>query len=282
MATLLEQLRQQGPTGTETQQISNLLSARSGKATAPGATPRATNIQEQVQDQLTRGQLKDVAQQSALQSAQLGQEQRAVEQQYAQQQAQLDEQSISQQETYQRQVDAALKDYSRNIKQLDVTRQGAKVEQLGFQLRLSNQSYIMQLKTEAARDRITSEAGFREALQRSIFADEIDLFSSDLDFRMLLKVDDAQFMRQLASMDIDTAMAIASAEAKANSTQAIVSGTSQLIQGAATYAANKPASTETVSISGGFNPEALTSEEAVQTRPWWETQSTEPGNMSRS
>jgi len=236
MATLLEQLRQQGPTGTQTQQVESLLSARSGKATGPGAAPRATNIQEQVQDQLTRNQLTDVAQQANLQSQQQGQEQRAVEQQFAQQKAQLDEQSISSQETYQRQVEASLKDYQRIIKQLDVAKQGAKVEQLGFQLRLSNQNYIMKLKDTAARDKITSAVSFNEALQRTVFADEIDLLSSDLDFRMLLKADDATFNKMLAQIDIDTALEIAKAQAKDTAAQQTVSGVNTLIQAGATYA----------------------------------------------
>jgi hypothetical protein len=220
----------------QTEQAQNLLSARSGKATAPGAAPRATNIQEQVQDQLTRGQLSEVAQQASLQSRQQGQEQRAVEQQFAQQTAQLNEQDIASQETYQRQVEAALKDYQRNIKQLDVAKQGAKVEQLGFQLRLSNQNYLMQLKNAAARDRITSAVGFQEALQRTVFADEIDLMSSDLDFRMLLKADDAQFNKMLAQIDIDTALEIAKAQAKDAAAQQTVSGINQLIQAGASYA----------------------------------------------
>ena len=281
MATLLEQLRQQGPTGTQTQQVENLLSARTGKASAPGSGPRATNIQEQVQDQLTRGQLADVAQQASLQAQQQGQEQRAVEQQFQQQKAQLNEQDISTQEAYQRQVEASLKDYQRNIKQLDVAKQAAKVEQLGFQLRLTNQNYIMQLKDAAARDRITSEIGFREALQRTIYKDEIDLLSSDLDFRMLLKADEAEFQKMLAKIDIDTALAIAAASAKDAAAQSIVSGVNKLVTAGATYASTPGAEQTTVGGSN-FNPEAFSSEEAIQTRPWWETenQSVEPGNMS--
>lgn len=240
MASLLEQLRQQGPTGNQTEAVQNLLQARSGKAVGAGGGPRASNIQEQVQNKLTETQLTDVAQQASLQAQQRGQEQRGVEQQFAQQKAELTEQDISSQETYQRQVEATLKDYERNIKILDVTKQGAKIEQMGFQLRLSNQNYIMQLKDAAARDRITNSLAFNEALQRTIFADEIDLISSDLDFRMLLKADDAEFQKMLARIDIDTALAIASSQAKDTAAQQTVSGVNQLIQAGATYASSKP------------------------------------------
>jgi hypothetical protein len=248
MATLLEQLRQQGPTGEQTQQVQSLLSARTGKATAPGAAPRATNIQEQVQDQLTRGQLADTAQQASMQAQQQGQEQRAVEQQFQQQRAQLNEQDINTQEAYQRQVEASLKDYQRNIKQLNVAKQAAKVEQLGFQLRLSNQNYIMQLKDAAARDRITNAVSFNEALQRTIFKDEIDLLSSDLDFRMLLKADEAEFQKMLAKIDIDTALAIAAASAKDSATQSIVSGVNKFVTAGATYTSR--ADTTTMDLTG--------------------------------
>lgn len=237
MATLLEQLRQQAPSAVnQTEAVQGLLDARSGKAIDDTGGPRATNIQEQVQNKLTETQLKEIAQQANLQAEQLGQEQRGVQQQFAQQKEQLNETEITAQETYQRQVEASLNDYERNIKTLDVAKQGAKVEQLGFQLRLSNQNYIMQLKTEAARDKITSEAAFREALQRTIFADEIDLFSSDLDFRMLLKADDAQFQKMIAQIDIDTALAIASSAAKDAAAQQITSGVKTLVEAGATYA----------------------------------------------
>lgn len=237
MASLIEQLRMQPPPASGyTEAVQNLMQAKSGKAIDETGGPRATNIQEQVQNKLAETQTKEVAQQANLQAQQRGQEQRAVEQQFAQQKTQLREEEISTQETYQRQVEAALNDYQRGLKTLDVNKQAAKVEQLGFQLRLSNQNYIMQLKTEAARDKITSEAAFREALQRTVFADEIDLLGTDLDFRMLLKADDAKFLKELASIDIDTAMAIAASEAKAANTQAIVSGTTKVIEAGTTYA----------------------------------------------
>jgi hypothetical protein len=55
----------------------------------------------------------------------------------------------------------------------------------------------------------------------------------------------------------------------------------KLVTAGATYASTPGAEQTTVGGSN-FNPEAFSSEEAIQTRPWWETenQSVEPGNMS--
>jgi hypothetical protein len=243
MPTLLDQLRQQQPNlqaGTETSGIQKLLSARTGKATDEEGGPKATNLQEQIQDSLNRNQQVDIAQQAQLAATQRGQEQQAIEQQFKQQNLQLSEQSVSQQEAYQRQAQAALSDFQRGIRTLDVAKQGAKVEQLGFQLRLSNQTYIMKLKDAAARDKITSAIGFSEAIQRTIFADEQDLLGRDLDFRMLLKYDDAKFTKELGQMDIDTAMAIAAGQAKDAGAAAFTSGVTQIVTAGATIAAKAP------------------------------------------
>jgi len=252
MPTLLDQLRQQQPNleaGTETAGIQQLLSARTGKATGDEGGPKATNLQEQIQDTLNRQQLTGVAQQAQVAATQRGQEQQAVQQQFQQQNQQLDEQSIGQQEAYQRQAQAALSDFQRGIRTLDVTKQGAKVEQLGFQLRLSNQSYVSQLKDAAARAKITSAIGFSEAIQRSVFADEQDLLGRDLDFRMLLKYDDAKFTRELGQMDIDTAMAIAAGQAKDAGAAAFTSGVTQVVTAGATMAAKAPTTPTTPTAS---------------------------------
>lgn len=253
MPTLLEQLRQQQPNlsaGTETAGIQNLLSARTGKATEEEGGPRATNLQEQIQDTLNRNQQTEIAQQAQATATQRGQDQRAVEQQFQQQNQQLDEQSISQQEAYQRQAQAALSDFQRGIRTLDVSKQGAKVEQLGFQLRLSNQTYIMKLRDAATRDKITSAIGFTEAIQRAIFADEQELLGRDLDFRMFLKYDDAKFTKELANMDIDTAIAIASGQAKDAGAAAFTSGVTKIVEAGATYAAGQPKPAAASNTSG--------------------------------
>ena len=99
--------------------------------------------------------------------------------------------------------------------QLDIKKNQAKLEQAGFLMRLSDDKYTTNLQMNGRRDRLDSEAGFKEALLRTTFADELDLFNNDLEFRALMRADDRAFQERLAKMNIDMAIKLASAENQA-------------------------------------------------------------------
>jgi uncharacterized membrane protein YebE (DUF533 family) len=63
---------------------------------------------------------------------------------------------------------------------------------------------------------------FNEELQRSVWADEIEILNSDFSFKSTLRADERTFEREMANMDLDTAIALASsANQAAGMTQAL-------------------------------------------------------------
>lgn len=226
-------LAQQQPIApTQTQQAQQLLTTKAtGRAAGPGAAPKATNIQEQIAIQNTRLQQQELQKAGAEAAGQMGLQAAEAEQQYQQSVSELDEKQISAQEQYQREVEAVMRDLARGTRQIDFQRDQAKAEQIGFQLRLSNDKYINNLRTEGARNRLISAANFREQLQRTIFAEEEALLRSDLSFRALMSADEREFLRRLSEIDIENALALASSEAKGDNAKAMWGGIESVIKG---------------------------------------------------
>lgn len=220
------------PAPTQTQQVQQLLTTKAtGRATGPGAAPKATNIQEQVALSQARLQQQELQQAGKEAATQLGMQEQEATQQYEQSVADLDEKRISIQEQYQRQVEAVFRDLSRGTRELDFQKDAARAEQLGFQLRLSNDKYVNDLKREGARSRLTSEIAFKEALTLSIFAEEEKLYRSSLAFKSMIDAEDRSFNEKLAQMDMDLAQELAAAETDAMQTAAMYSGVAEMAKG---------------------------------------------------
>lgn len=124
---------------------------------------------------------------------------------------------------------------------------------MGFMLRLGNTQYTDQLQSEGKRARLDNAVSFNENLQRSIFSEEMDLFSSSLEFRNYMYADARDAQKQLSELDIEFAMQVAMADNKAAGSQMMWSGIGSMVGAGTKYAARgKP---------GTANENASTSEE---------------------
>jgi hypothetical protein len=88
----------------------------------------------------------------------------------------------------------------------------AQAEQLGFLARLSSDKYVTKLKNEGARARLDTNAGFKEAMMNAAFQNQQQLLNESFRLRGLLRADGRDFEKQLAQMDIETAMQVLEAE----------------------------------------------------------------------
>ena len=220
------------PAPTQTSQIQQLLTTKAtGRATGPTAAPKATNIQEQMAISQARLQQQELQQAGKEAGAKLGLEAQEAQQQYQQSRAELDEKQISSQEQYQRQAEAVFRDLARGTREIDFQKDSAKAEQLGFQLRLSNDQYVNNLKLEGMRSRLNSEIAFKEALTVSIFAEEEALYRSNLSFKSMIDANDRSFNERLSEMDIELALELASTEAKGQAMSNTISGFTQVVKG---------------------------------------------------
>jgi hypothetical protein len=147
---------------------------------------------------------------------------------FTQQKAELAQKSVQAKEIFANQTDELLQKFEQQQDLLGLDRYKAEADQLLFGMRMQNDKYIDKLKMEGARLRLTDQASFKEAMANTIFADELGLLKSDLEFQKLLfgdsltkqgaLADDARaFEKQLSAMDLELALKVAFSENDAKS-----------------------------------------------------------------
>lgn len=233
------------PLVNQTEQVQDLQAAKSGKASLTSSTsPRLSNIQEQVANQQAQQQVQQNQLQMQLQGEQAETSAQQQEQEISNRFAQMDESAAKQMDEYLSQSQSLVDQYNQGLRQLDLNKDKARLESIGFAARLANDSYVSKLQQEAARARLDNELAFNEALARSIFAEEEDMFQSDLAFRSLLNADARKFTEELADIDLGFAMQMASDENRAAAARQMWSGVGGLAgAGVQAYASSTPAST---------------------------------------
>lgn len=230
MANLLDTINQnsqaaatqeQGNTD-ETQKLSSLLRAKSGKAVDTSSGVAQSNLGEQSTvaqtNQAMRGQ---VAPQAAIQAA--GQQQQAAQQTQA---AGLQSQQISQSKKFddlstQLKTDATLSDLERNKGQIDQKRYDSQLNQVAQTLRLQNTQYVDNLQREGATARIDNTNGFNEQYEKAIFDNNAEVLTKNLNNKSILSANDNDFRRALAQMSASDAYSVYQAQAKADKDQAL-------------------------------------------------------------
>ncbi len=211
---------------------------KTGKAGTGQAAGDAelSNVQQQLAEQQTAAAAEQLQQAGTIAATELGQQQTAAEMQVSQQEFETEERRLNLNQQYQQSLTNLITEYEQNFAQLDARKQQAKLEQIGFLMRLADDKYTTQLQINGRRARLENEYAFKENLQRAVFDDELELLSSNLMFRQLLNMDNREWKEQMQDIDIDFAMQIALAETKAASTQAVISGVGEVVTaGAKTY-----------------------------------------------
>jgi hypothetical protein len=234
----------------QTSLISSLTAAKTGKALPESSAPRMSSLGEEQAQAQTATALGSLQQAGQAQALQVQQAEEKVDQAARIEGRQLDERELDLADELNRRTDGILADYERNGQKLDLTRNKARAEQLGFNLRLSNSRYMDDLRDAGRRSRLDNAIAFKDELTRAVFADEQELFVNDLSFRHLMRADDRTFADQMAQMDIDYALQIAETENKQANMQMMWSGIGGLTQaGIQGYGAYK---------SGAFDREVST------------------------
>lgn len=223
----------------QTEALSRISQAASGKAVpggTAGAVPsRSRQAELSVVDQVTRGQ-QELAKAGQIQALALGQQEQALKDSEEFKNRVLSDEQLASREKYLETQRGILTDYSSGQRQLDLTKDKAKLEQLGFSMRLSNDKYLNELENRARIAGLSDAISFEEELTRSIFADEEELFRNDLDFRAMISADQRTFQNELAQMDINMALDMAEASNRALSEKQMWDGIGGIVQaGASAY-----------------------------------------------
>ncbi|MEM4733287.1 MAG: hypothetical protein QXD70_02030 [Candidatus Bathyarchaeia archaeon] len=213
---------------------SQIQTGKAGTGLAAGDA-ELSNIQQQLAEQQTAAAAEQLQQEGTMEAAELGQQQEAAEMQVSQQEFETQERKLNLMQQYQQTLSTMLMEYEQSFAKLDARKQQAKLEQIGFLMRLADDKYITQLQINGRRARLENEYVFKENLQRAIFADELELLANNLMFRQLLNMDNREWKEQMQDIDVEFAIELAMAEAKSASTQAIVSGLGDTISAGAKF-----------------------------------------------
>lgn len=209
MANLLDQIRKnnqslqtQPVAEDQTQKIESLLRAKSGKSIGGGAVS-SSNLQEQQASVQNAGQMQQIAQGANI--MQQGQEQQFAGQQ---QREGIAAKEIEQSKKFDNiqtrlKTEQLLRDLERNKGEIDVNRDVAGLEQVGFNLRMQNKEYVDNLQREGNKARLDNHLTFQEALQKDIFGESERLIKSQMKNDNLLKENDRIFQRELTHMGVD-------------------------------------------------------------------------------
>lgn len=242
MKTLFDTLKGQLNPGKQpgvtdqTAQTQSLLRAKLGKSTGSGAAPGISNIQEQ----------------QAVKQAQLQNDQQGAEAQIAGQQ--LEQQNLNQQAQEQESMfdlaskradvvqnfnltsDNLLKEFERDKSKLSNAQDAAKLEQLGFNLRLQDQSYLANLKQNAEKAQLKDMNKFKIQAAKAAMGDDMAIFKDDVAFRKLMDSSDRAFQTELSKMNLGFAMDLAKQEAKTTQQIGLYTGVGNVVgAGAAGY-----------------------------------------------
>ena len=230
-------------TGEQTEQAAALTAtAQTGKELGPatGGQARLSAVGEKLASMNTIMQAQSLQRQAGIQQTGLEQQEAAQQQDQVNQLAQVSQQRVAMNEDFTNKVAGILQDTNNQLANITQADDKSRAEQTGFMLRLSNTKYTDQLQNEATKSRLDNQVVFNEAMQKSIFTDETNLFSSSLEFRSMLSADQRSATAQMANINLDFAIQMSQTEAKGANITSMWSGVGTAIgagaSGAAAYA----------------------------------------------
>lgn len=224
------------PLGAQ-QDASAINRAAAGKAspTSGGSGPSRSNQQaEGLVDQVQQG-AEAIQRDAQIGQLAISQQAEAQAKQAAFQDKMLSEQELNQREKFLATQEQILGDYTKGVRTLDLEKDKSRLEQLGFGMRLGSDKYISQLQQEAHKARLGDALRFDEEMKRAVFADEEELLRNDLQFRALMNARGRDLQDQLATIDIDTAIALAMADNKAANQRNMWEGIGQAVSAGAGF-----------------------------------------------
>jgi hypothetical protein len=255
LSKLAQPAQAPGQVTGQTEALQRISQAASGKA-VPGAgmgtgPARSTQAELAVVDQVKRGQ-DELFKQNQMQQLALAQEQKSIQDQADFKNRLLSEDQLAARDKYLTTQERILNEYSNNQRQLDLNKDKARLEQLGFSMRLSNDKYLQELDRQARMANLSDAVAFEEEMYRTIFADEEELFRDNLDFRALMAADERSFRDEISQISLDMALDLSRAENKALSQKQMWDGIGGLMQaGAYGYAAFGEMPTSSIADGAG-------------------------------
>lgn len=243
MATLLDTLKKNlggvgapvEPIADETGTVQRLLSAKKGIVGGPQA-PKGLNIAEAAARGQTQQQLQQVGEQAQLQATALQQAAAGQAEEQKQREQAIEGQRAESNLRARVQTENILRGLEQSGREMDEKQRQSNIELAGAMLRFQNEQYIRDLQREGAKARITNQNEFDKKLAESIFAENQALLKAKIGSQELRDLSDRDFNKEIAKIDIDTAIQFAKENAAQMQTQAQIQGVTELAKtGLSTY-----------------------------------------------
>ena len=227
MATLLDTLQKtlgqatasEAPAaGEETATVQRLLSAKRGIVGGPKA-PTGLAVGEMAAQAAVQPEMAKLGQAAQLESTSLLQQAAGEAEEVQQRKQNIAAQRQQSQLQARIQSDAILRGLEQGRATLSEAQRRSGMEQVASQLRLSNDAYITNLEMEGARSRLQNKIDFDMQLKRDIMADNIALLEMQIGNKKIIDMSDDEFRKELAKIDINTAIAMQKENAKFSAQQ---------------------------------------------------------------
>lgn len=257
MPNLLDTIRQnsqppvQPQVTDQTQSLSNLMRAKSGKSVGGGDVGQSNLGEAAAVNQTQQTMQNQIAPQAAIQNAGLQQQQ---SQQNQATQTQLT--GIGQQRQFNAldnklKTTALLNQFQQDSGKLDLQKNAAQVNQFAQGLRLQNNQYVDNLQREGAKARLDDQNSFNEQLKQQVFGDSEDVLKQQLGDKSILDASNQDFERAIGQMNVDQANYIFQTEKKAAAERAPYEAAGNIFSAGAGAAGTKANSSEGNSAQSG-------------------------------
>jgi hypothetical protein len=207
-----------------TNTINQTIQAKSGKTGTNQGLGQTGSLGEEQGLEQANLQMANLNDQANASNAQIGLQEEEQTQKFEQGKQSLVQESAAQKQNLRIKSMQLLDQLELAQNDLNTKQKIAGLEQAGFLLAQQDKDYMNQLEMEGKKRRLDDEANFRLELQKTTLGDMYDLFQDDLAFKGMFNANEREFTRQLAQIDINTAINIGRAQIQESNTQAIFTG----------------------------------------------------------
>jgi hypothetical protein len=113
-------------------------------------------------------------------------------------------------------VDDLFADFARSNQELAFRKDAAQLEQFGTLLALQDRKYVDELNRIGEKRKLYDQSNWAKEKSRIVYGDNLDALMSDLQFKRGEDITNRDFQKQLASLDITTALEMARAAMRDN------------------------------------------------------------------
>jgi hypothetical protein len=144
---------------------------------------------------------------------------------------QLGQQSKAEKQQYELKSNEILNNLESQMDKLTSAERMDQMASAATYLRLQDEKYRYELADVGRRKRLDDAAVFDMEMQRAVFSDAAELLRDNLEFQKLLTLDDAEFRKRLAQINIDVALGMAKSDAGAKTEVAGISAAGNIATG---------------------------------------------------